>query len=124
MEVQRMEKRTENGALGTGRESRPGRGLKKGACAGQSVRVREEKGRTSQCQMWSAGFGVTQEEQCLVMAASQNLLMEGVLGEKGLGIIRLCQHHSVEIECESCVILHFPRVALKKKAGIPWRSRG
>ena len=76
--------------------------------------------------MRSAGFGVTQEEQCLVMAASQNPLMEGVLGGKGLGIIRLCQHHSVEIECESCVILHFPRVALKKKqkAGIPWRSSG
>ena len=62
MEVQRMEKRTDNGALGTGRESGPGRGLKKGACAGQSVRVSEEKGRTSQCQMRSAGFGVTQEE--------------------------------------------------------------
>ena len=35
-------------------------------------------------------------------------------GGKGLGITRLCQHHSVEIECESCVILHFPRVTLKK----------
>lgn len=34
--VQRMEKRTENGALGTGRERGPGKGLKKGACAGQS----------------------------------------------------------------------------------------
>ena len=83
MEVQRMEKRTDNGALGTGRESGPGRGLKKGSCSGQSVRISEEKGRISQCQMQSAGFGVTQEEQCLVMAASQNLLMEGVLVGKG-----------------------------------------
>lgn len=55
--------------------------------------------------MWSAGFAAAQEEQYFIMAAFPNLMLGGVPAGR-LGIIRLHQHHPVEIECEPHVLFY------------------
>jgi len=61
---------------------------------GQFGIVAEEEGRTSQSQMWSTGTTVCGDGSVPKPSVGR------CSGGKGLGIMRLLQHHPVEMECE------------------------